>query len=237
MKLSKDERIGTEQQQQQVESAQENGHEAEQVEVKASEAEEETWTLQLNKCSRRRSSKKDKRRKNAHERDDRRSGRKKRSKKHGDKVRKKRSSQDAHSEQLEEKTVSQTQIVAVAEEEDVHEEEKLQQQQQQAAAVSESPFVELTNSCDLSDPIFVDCGGAGQYGSTLPGPLLYSSQSLVPIQPGPPGPGPDTAPAPPPPHAAALASQLHGTKRPHSPALPCGLPQPAFQPLEVRAGQ
>lgn len=212
MNLCKDEEIGTEQ---------ERGHEAAQVTLKANKAEEETWTMQMNKSDRRRGPNRDerKRKKNAEERDERRRGRKKRSKKRGDRVRKKRSSKDL--EPFEEKTTSQAQEVLAA----------TVEEERQAVAVSESPSVELTNSCDLSDPIFVGCGGAEQYGSTLPAPLLYSSQSLVPIQPGPPPPPPDTAP---PPAPLALAPQLHETKRPHSPALPRGLPQPPPQPLEVR---
>lgn len=222
MKHGKDEGIGSEQE----EAEEERGQEVMQVKQKASEAEEETWKLQMDgKSDRRRGAKKDERRKrkSAEEREERRRGRKRRGKKHGDRVQKRRSSKGSRSAQFEEKRSSQAQEVSGLrpEEEQGQEEVRQEEEEEQAAAVSASPSIELTNSCDLSDPIYVSCGGAGLYGSTLPGPLLYSSQSLVPIQPGPPPPPP--APAP----------QLHGTKRPHSPALPCGLPQPGPQPLEV----
>lgn len=224
MKPGKDEGIGSEQE----EVEEETGQEVMQVKLKASDAEEEeTWKLQMDgKSDRRRGAKKEQRRKRkgAEERDERRRGRKRRGRKHSDRVGKRRSSKDSRSEHFEEKRTSQVQEASPLKPVEEGEE------QEQAAVVSASPSIELTNSCDLSDPIYVGCGGAGLYNSTLPGPLLFSSQSLVPIRPGPPPPAPPAPPALPPP------PQLHGTKRPHSPALPCGLPQLGQQPLEVRPG-
>lgn len=219
VKHSKDEGIGTEQE----EGEPDRVHEAEQVKLKASEAEGETWTLQMNKCDRHRGAKKDKRRrrKNAEERDERRRGRTKRSKKRIDNDWKRRNRKASPAEQFEENSTSEAQEVVVEEEEG--------EERQEAAAVSESPS---KDSCDLPEPIFIGFEVAGQCGSALPGPLLCSSQSLVPIQPGPP---PASAPLTPPP-AGALAPQFHGTKRRHSPVLPRGLPQPPPQPVEVRPG-
>lgn len=82
------------------------------------------------------------------------------------------------------------------------------------SAVLSEPSVGLMNSCDLSDPVYMGCGTTGLYCPPVPVPLLYSSQPPVPIQPVP--------------------SQPHGTKRPHSPLMPHGLPQQGQQPLEVR---
>lgn len=82
------------------------------------------------------------------------------------------------------------------------------------SAVLSEPSVGLMNSCDLSDPVYMGCGTTGLYCPPVPAPLLYSSQPPVPIQPVP--------------------SQPHGTKRPHSPLMPHGLPQQSQQPLEVR---
>ncbi|XP_034096711.1 homeobox protein NOBOX-like [Gymnodraco acuticeps] len=70
---------------------------------------------------------------------------------------------------------------------------------EESSAPAEPP-IGLMNSCDLSDPAFLGCGGAGLYcPPPAPLPLLYSSQPPVPIQPAPPLP--------------------HGTKRPCSPSV------------------
>lgn len=82
------------------------------------------------------------------------------------------------------------------------------------SAVLSEPSAGLMNSCDLSDPVYMGCGTTGLYCPQVPVPLLYSSQPPVPLQPVP--------------------SQPQGTKRPHSPLVPHGLPQQGPQPLEVR---
>ncbi|XP_067338635.1 homeobox protein NOBOX-like [Channa argus] len=79
------------------------------------------------------------------------------------------------------------------------------------------PSLGLMNSCDLSDPIYLGCGGTGMYCPQVPIPLVYSSQPPIPIQPAP------------------LPS--HGTKRPHSPLLSHSLPQQGSQPLEMEITQ
>lgn len=79
-----------------------------------------------------------------------------------------------------------------------------------SSALSEPP-VPLINSCDLSDPVYTGCGVADLY--CPPVPMLSSSQPPASIHPAP-----------------ALP---HGTKRPASPLLAHGLPQPGPQPLEV----
>ncbi|XP_029918886.1 histone-lysine N-methyltransferase 2B [Myripristis murdjan] len=87
---------------------------------------------------------------------------------------------------------------------------------QEGSSLPEPP-AGLMNSCDLSDPVYLSCGGAGLYCPPVPIPLLYNAQRQVPIQPAPP--------------------QPHGTKRPHSPPLPHTLPLPAPQPLEMEITQ
>ncbi|XP_041665954.1 uncharacterized protein LOC121524573 isoform X2 [Cheilinus undulatus] len=106
---------------------------------------------------------------------------------------------------------------------DVSEEEKRSQIQEVSAMGSEGsvilsePPIGLMNTCDLSDPVYLDCGGTGLYRQPVPVPLLYSSQAPVPIQPAPPHP--------------------HGTKRPHSPLLSHSVPQQGPQPLEMDIAQ
>ncbi|KAM8841637.1 uncharacterized protein nobox [Spinachia spinachia] len=72
------------------------------------------------------------------------------------------------------------------------------------------PPVGLIDSCDLSDPVYLDCGGTGPH---FPRPPPCSSQPPVSIQPAPP--------------------QPDGTKRPHSPLPPLGVHQQGLQPLEM----
>lgn len=136
---------------------------------------------------------KDKERMCLEERDEKKKSRKRRGKKQSERVKNKRGLKDA-SEQFEE-----TQEVSVMSSEE-------------SSALLEPP-VGLMNSCDLSDPVYMGCGGSGLYCPPVPVPLLYSSQPPVSIQPVPP--------------------QPHGTKRPHSPLLPPGLTHQAPQPLEV----
>lgn len=85
---------------------------------------------------------------------------------------------------------------------------------EESSAPAEPP-IGLMNSCDLSDPAFLGCGGAGLYcPPPAPLPLLYSSQPPVPIQPAPPLP--------------------HGTKRPCSPSVLYSHSLQGPQPDEVR---
>lgn len=134
------------------------------------------------------------------EKEEKKKNRKRRGKKQSERVRNRRSSKDV-SEPFEKEKRSQIQEVSVMSSEEV-------------SSLSEPP-IGLMNSCDLSDPVFVGCGGTGLFCPPVPVPLLYSSsQPPVPIQPAPPKP--------------------HGTKRSHSPNLYHSLPQQGPQPLEVR---
>lgn len=143
--------------------------------------------------------------KDLEEKDEQKRNRKKRAKKQIERGRNRRGVKDV-SERVEEEKKSQThEVSAVSSEE--------------SSTLSEPPF-ELMNSCDLSDPIYLGCGGTGAYCPSVPIPLLYSAPRPVPV------PVPvQTQPVPP---------QLHGTKRPHSPLLPHSLPPQGPQPLEVR---
>lgn len=131
--------------------------------------------------------------------DEKKKSRKRRGKKQSERVRNRRSLKDV-SERFEEEKSSMIQEVTAVSSED-------------SSALLE-PHIGLMNSCDLSDPVYLGCGGTGLYCPPVPVPLLYSSQPPVPIQPAP--------------------AQPHGTKRPHSPMLPHSLPQQGPQPLEVR---
>lgn len=131
------------------------------------------------------------------EKDEQKKSRKRRGKKQSEQVRNKRGLKDV-SDSLEEENKSQEASVRSSED---------------SSALSE-PQIGLMNSCDLSDPIFLGCGGTGLYCPQVPIPLLYSSQPPAPIQPAPP--------------------QPHGTKRPQSPLLPHSVPQQGPPPLEVR---
>ncbi|XP_019119766.2 uncharacterized protein nobox [Larimichthys crocea] len=133
------------------------------------------------------------------ERDEKQKNRKRRGKKQSERVRSRRGLKDV-SEQFEEEKIQE--LSAMSSEE--------------SSALSEPP-VGLMSSCDLSDPVYLGCGGTGLYCPQVPVPLLYSSQPPVPIQPAPP--------------------QPHGTKRPHSPLPPHSLPQQGPQPLEMEITQ
>lgn len=93
-------------------------------------------------------------------------------------------------------------------------EEMKKSETQEVPAVSSEETSALTNSCDLSDPLYLGFGGTGLCCPPVPIPLLYSSQPPVSIQP--------TCPQP------------QSNKRPHSPLLPHSVPQQGPQPLEVR---
>lgn len=129
------------------------------------------------------------------EKDEQRKCRKRRGKRQNERVRNRRGQKD---DKREEKKSSRTQEASAVSSED-------------SSALSEPP-IGLMNSCDLSDPIYLGCSGAGMYYPPGPVPLLYTSQPPVPIQ---------TTPS-------------QGTKRPHSPLLPPSLSQQCLQPLEVR---
>ncbi|XP_071355348.1 uncharacterized protein nobox [Trachinotus anak] len=136
------------------------------------------------------------------EKDEQKKSRKRRAKKQNERVRNRRAIKDV-CERFEEEMKSHIQEVSAMSSEE-------------SSALSEPPFG-LMNSCDLSDPIYLGCGGAGPYCPPVPIPLLYSAQPSVPNQPAPP--------------------QPHGTKRPHSPLLPHSLPQQGPQPLEMEITQ
>ncbi|XP_044192521.1 uncharacterized protein LOC122970443 [Thunnus albacares] len=145
----------------------------------------------------------DKETQSSEEKDEQKKSRKRRGKKQTERVRNKRGLKDV-SDRFEEEKKSQTQEVSVMSSEE-------------SSALSE-PHVGLMNSCDLSDPIYLGCGGTGLYCPPVPIPLLYSSQPPGPIQPAPP--------------------QPRGTKRPHSPPLlPHSVPQQGPQPLEMEITQ
>lgn len=133
------------------------------------------------------------------EKDEQKKNRKRRVKKQTERVRNKRGFKDV-SDRFEEEKKSQTQQVSGMSSEE-------------SSALSE-PHIGLMNSCDLSDPIYLGCGGTGLCCPPVPIPLLYSSQPPGPLQPAPP--------------------QPRGTKRPHSPVLPHSVTQQGPQPLEVR---
>ncbi|KAL7382670.1 hypothetical protein ABVT39_026201 [Epinephelus coioides] len=144
----------------------------------------------------------DKETKGPEEKDEKTKCRKRRGKKQSERVRNRRGLKDV-SEQFEEEKESQIQQVTAMSSEE-------------SSALSE-PAIGLMNSCDLSDPVYMGCGGTGLYCPTVSLPLLYSSQPPVSVQPAPP--------------------QPHGTKRPHSPPLPHSVPQQGPQPLEMEITQ
>ncbi|XP_061521596.1 homeobox protein unc-4 homolog [Phycodurus eques] len=51
-------------------------------------------------------------------------------------------------------------------------------------ALTEPP-VGLTRACDLSEPVYLGCGGSGPDGPPAPVPVVDSSQNSVPMQPSP----------------------------------------------------
>ncbi|XP_074543025.1 uncharacterized protein nobox isoform X2 [Halichoeres trimaculatus] len=134
--------------------------------------------------------------------DERKRSRKRRGKSQSECVRNRRSLKAA-AERFDEEKRSQMQEVSVM-------------SSKGSLALSEPP-IGLMSTCDLSDPVYLGCGGTGLYHPPVPVPLLYSSQAPVLIQPGPP--------------------QPKGTKRPHSPPLHHSVPQQGPQPLEIDIGQ
>ncbi|XP_006788150.2 rho guanine nucleotide exchange factor 5-like [Neolamprologus brichardi] len=96
-------------------------------------------------------------------------------------------------------------------------EEEKKSATQEVPAMSSEETSALTNSCDLSDPLYLGFGGTGLCCPPVPIPLLYSSQPPVSIQP--------TCPQP------------QSNKRPHSPLLPHSVPQQGPQPLEMEITQ
>nr|XP_020462500.1 homeobox protein NOBOX [Monopterus albus] len=133
--------------------------------------------------------------KSVEEKDEQKKSRKRRGKKQSDRVRNRRAVKEVN-ERPEEEERSQVQDAAVSSEDSL--------------ALTE-PSLGMMNGCDLSDPIYLGCGGAGVYCPQVPIPLLYSSQSSVPVQPA--------------------APQPHGTKRLQS------LPQQGPRPLEMEVTQ
>ncbi|XP_008420063.1 uncharacterized protein nobox [Poecilia reticulata] len=104
------------------------------------------------------------------------------------------------------------------------EEEKKRETQEVSVTASEEssiqfdPSIGLISSCELSDPIYLGMEVTGLYCPPVPAPVLHPAQPPVPIQ------------------SAALP--LHsGTKRPHCPSQPHGLPQKSSQPLQVEISQ
>ncbi|KAM3595877.1 uncharacterized protein V6R79_004450 [Siganus canaliculatus] len=140
--------------------------------------------------------------KESEERDEKRKSRKRRGKKQSERARSRRSLKDVHEQVEAEKPSRLEEVVALSTEEGL--------------ALPEAQM-SLMNNSDLSDTVYLSCGGTGLYCPSVPVPLLYSSQPPVPIQPAPP--------------------QPHGLKRPHSPVLPHGLPQQGPQPLEMEITQ
>ncbi|XP_034560639.1 uncharacterized protein LOC117827900 [Notolabrus celidotus] len=136
------------------------------------------------------------------EKDEKKKSRKRRGKNQSERVRNRRNLKDI-AERFDEEQRSQTQEVSVM--------------SSKGSSVLSEPPIGLMSTCDLSDPVYLGCGGTGLYRPLVPVPLLYSSQALVPIQPAPP--------------------QPHGTKRPHSPPLPPSVLQQGPQPLEIDIGQ
>ncbi|XP_035039029.1 uncharacterized protein LOC118124925 [Hippoglossus stenolepis] len=138
--------------------------------------------------------------KHPEEKEEQKKSKRRRGRKQSERVRNRRGVK-AVGEKMAEKKRNQTQEVSVSSEE--------------SSALSEPQFG--LNSSDVSDPIYLGCGGTGMYGPPLPIPLLFSSQTPIPIQPAPP--------------------QPHGTKRPHSPLPPHTLPHQGSQPVEMEITQ
>ncbi|XP_051246026.1 uncharacterized protein LOC127357706 [Dicentrarchus labrax] len=180
------------------------GEEEEQVKLESRLAAEEAQEVQMddkieNNEETIADKQEDKEPKGLEERDEKKKSRKRRGKKQSERVRNRRGLKDV-SEWFEEEKKQEVLVVS----------------SEESSTLSEPP-IGLMNSCDLSDPVYLGCGGTGLYCPPVPVPLLYSSQPPVPIQPAPP--------------------QPHGTKRPHSPLLPHSLPQQGPQPLEMEITQ
>lgn len=137
------------------------------------------------------------------EKNEQKKGRKRRGRKQSERVRNRRGTKGVGDKEERDKTHQSQDVGGTSPEE--------------GSAGPEPPPGGLTDSCDLSDPIYLGCGGSGLYCPQVPIPLLYSSQPPVPIQPSPP--------------------QSQGTKRPRSPFLQHSLPQPPPQPLEMEITQ
>ena len=136
--------------------------------------------------------------KSLEEKNEKKKGRKRRGRKLSERVRNRRGYKDV-SECYEEESQIQEASAMSSEE---------------SSAPAEPP-IGLMNSCDLSDPVLLGCGGAGLYcPPPAPLPLLYSSQPPVPIQPAPPLP--------------------HGKKRPRSPSVLYSHSLQGPRPHEVR---
>ncbi|KAK5911311.1 hypothetical protein CgunFtcFv8_005498 [Champsocephalus gunnari] len=121
--------------------------------------------------------------KSLEEKNEKKKGRKRCGRKLSERVRNRRGSKDVSERYEEESRIQEASAMS----------------SEESSAPAEPP-IGLMNSCDLSDPAFLGCGGAGLYcPPPAPLPLLYSSQLPVPIQPAPPLP--------------------HGTKRPCSPSV------------------
>ncbi|XP_059206718.1 homeobox protein NOBOX-like isoform X2 [Centropristis striata] len=179
------------------------GEEEEQVKPESGPGAEEAQEVQMEEVEKKETmadKREDKKTKTLEEKDEKRKSRRRRGKKQSERVRNRRGLKDV-SERFEEEKESQIQEMMSSEE---------------SLALSEPP-IGLMNSCDLSDPVYLGCGGTGLYCPPVPLPLLYPSQPPVPIQPAPP--------------------QPHGTKRPHSPLLPHSVPQHGPQPLEMEITQ
>ncbi|KAK9526904.1 hypothetical protein VZT92_015578 [Zoarces viviparus] len=144
----------------------------------------------------------DKETKSLEEKDEKKKSKKRRGKKQSERLRNRKSLKEV-SERFEEEKHSQLEEVSA-----MNSEESL--------SLSEPPM-ELMNSCDLSDPVYLGCGGAGLFCPPAPLPLLYPSQPPVSMRPAPP--------------------QPHGSKRPQSPLLPQSLHHQDPQPLEMEITQ
>uniref|UniRef100_A0A3Q2U6G7 Homeotic protein antennapedia-like n=1 Tax=Fundulus heteroclitus TaxID=8078 RepID=A0A3Q2U6G7_FUNHE len=102
------------------------------------------------------------------------------------------------------------------------EQEKSQRQEMSVMSSEENPAqfepsVGLMNTCELSDQVYLGIGAAGLYFPPVPVPVLYPSQTPVPIQ--------------------SAAPQSHGTKRAYSPSQPHSLPQQSSQTLQMEIAQ
>ncbi|XP_060916312.1 uncharacterized protein LOC132991548 isoform X1 [Labrus mixtus] len=144
----------------------------------------------------------DKETKGLKEKDEKKKSKKRRGKAQSERVRNRRNLKDV-AERFEGEKRGQLQDVSATSSE--------------GSLVLSEPPIGLINTCDLSDPVYLGCGGTGLYRQTVPVPLLYSSQAPVPIQPAPPHP--------------------LETKRPHSSPLPCSLPQQGRWPPEMDISQ
>ncbi|KAK1880643.1 Homeobox protein NOBOX [Dissostichus eleginoides] len=139
--------------------------------------------------------------KSLEEKNEKKKGRKRRGRKLSERVRNRRGYKDVSERYEEESRIQEASAMS----------------SEESSAPAEPP-IGLMNSCDLSDPVFLGCGGAGLYcPPPAPLPLLYSSQLPVRIQPAPPLP--------------------HGTKRPCSPSVLYSHSLQGPQPHEMEINQ